>query len=73
MVRACKVGGQGPEMYSSYGQALSLDCGITLYSETYHSWAASCQHWGLGEGLLGPLCSPLWSIFHMFHTQGHQP
>lgn len=74
MVRTCKVGREGPEMYSSHGQALSLYCGITLYSETCRSWATSCQHWGLGEeGLLGPLCSPLWSIFHTLHTQGHQP
>lgn len=74
MVRACKVGGEGAEMYGSHGRALSLDPRIALHSEACCSWAASCQHWGLGEeGLLGILLSPLWSIFHILCTRGHQP
>lgn len=58
MVRACKVGGEGAEMHGSYGRVLSLDPSMALHSEACCSWATSCQHWGLGEGLLGTLCSP---------------
>lgn len=44
---------------------------MALHTEACCSWATS---WGLREeGLLGTLRSPLWSIFHTFHTQGHQP
>lgn len=57
MVRACKAGGEGAEVYGSHGQALGLDHGTALHTVAgLHPASAGVLEKKVSWGPYTPLC-----------------